>query len=171
MQLRGRVRARVEPPPGADDDLLTPTLGGADAGAPVAGDRPWRLQSQFWIGFLGGSLAVSVVAAANAVRLGMPRSRVSLIASLAPVGLVASIGASLALGLGSGDAFRVSTRASGVVGYAIVYALQRGPDRIYRIHRAGAGDAYDSLWTIGLLATIVLGATQAVLTSYALDRW
>jgi hypothetical protein len=55
-----------------ESDLFTPSL---SEWRPVATERPpWRLNSQYWLSFLGGAAAVTALAVLNARRLQLSRN-------------------------------------------------------------------------------------------------
>lgn len=145
-----------------DDDLYAPTLGRVE---PLEeGERPWRLNSQLWVGFFGGALAVTAIALLNGRRLGLERGRLGAIAGIGLAALVGGLVVSAAFNL-SGGLFRIDSRATGVVAYLGQSALQRVGNRHYQVYRARNDEDYDSLWGPGLAAVFGLGLLQVGLTA------
>jgi hypothetical protein len=147
----------------ATEDLFTPTL--QDAGrhdAPVPGERPWRLSSQFYVAFFGGALAVTALAWVNARRLGAPLRVHRWILGAGGAGVVVSTVASYLLyGNDYGAATRIAYRIVGIAVSGVQYKLQESPDRIYRFrYRASADELYDRMVGPGLAATLAGGAVQ-----------
>jgi hypothetical protein len=72
------------------DKLLRPTLQDQRR----TGARPWRVESQVYVGFFGGPLAIGAIAFLNSHRLGVPgngRARISAITAIVLLlGLVTS---------------------------------------------------------------------------------
>jgi hypothetical protein len=128
-------------------ELLQPALTGYRRSA----HRPWRLQSQIYVGFFGGALAIGPIAVANAVMLGMSRRLqvlIALVALSAEAALVALVS------LTDADTVRVISIAAGLAVYGVVYLLQRSPDRVYHFHTRET-DEYQSLLGPGIVAVIV----------------
>ena len=69
------------------DELFAPTLSQTARTELPPGEKPWRLNSQFYVAFFGGPLAAGTIGYLNGKRLGVPGR--SLIAS-APRGSWAS---------------------------------------------------------------------------------
>lgn len=113
--------------------------------------KPWRLQSQIYVGFFGGPLAIGPIAVANAVMLGMSRRSQMLIA-LAALAAEAALVALVALT--DVDTVRIASIAAGLAVYGVVYLLQRSADRVYHFHTRET-DEYQSLLGPGILAVIV----------------
>jgi hypothetical protein len=147
-----------------DDDLFAPALEGRRRRVLAKGERPWRLNSQLWVAFFGGALAVAAIAWVNAKRLGVDPARRRLIPVVGIAGLVATIAiVELVLDGEFGSSQRILGRLVGVAAGGVLVALQTSADRVY--HSYGEGDEdelYDSLWGPGLAATLGLGLVQAV---------
>ncbi len=145
------------------DELLAPSLQHLPEGL-AAVRPPWRVGSQFWVAFLGGPLAVGVIAWLNAGRLGLPAPRrhaMLALAGLAFVALLAGLAWSLAAldpAHGGRALLRRSGQAAGVLVYLALAGLQRTADRR---HQAFGGE-YASLWVPGLLAVLGGAAVQLV---------
>src|SRR3954462_12283685 len=100
-----------------DEDVFAPSLQHeAPVVARAKGERPWRLSSQFYVGFFGGALAVSALAWLNAERLDAPPDPRRWIALLGVLGVVASVVVSYALyGNDYGRGARIGFRVGGVI--------------------------------------------------------
>ena len=130
------------------DELLQPVLAGRRT--PVA-YKPWRLQSQIYVGFFGGALAVGAIAFANSVMLGMPRrARVAIVG----IALAAEAALLVVAALTEPGVVRLGNVAAGLLAYAGAYLLQRSPDRVYHFH-TDEDEPYTSLFGAGLVAVIV----------------
>lgn len=149
----------------AHGDLLAPTLAGHE---PRTWDRrlPWRLQSQVFVGFFGGALAVTIIAVLNGRRLRMPTDRVAVIAAIGVLGTVVGI---LAAGLvdGSGGASRLVVQLAGVLTCGPLYRLQRSPDRVHSTFspHEDPDDDHASLVLPGIAAVIGSLVVQAALVT------
>jgi hypothetical protein len=157
--MRAAMSERETP----DDDLLTPSLGHIRAEDRVPGDRPWRLGSQFYVGFFGGPLAITAIAFLNAGRLRMTgRER----AAIALLGLACLLGVFLAtviIGGDTGTNVRLIGRVGGVVAAGLFYWLQKPANRRYSYRHDE--DEFDSLWVPGLAAVIGLGLLENVIAA------
>jgi len=146
---------------GGAGDLLSPTL--QERGDMPDGPAPWRLGSQFYVAALGGSLAVTAIALLNARRHAMPqRARVGI----AAIGLITFTAVLVVAALttaGAGDdtpsGLRVAVQLVSVAGWGLMFLIQRPYDRVFE---AFGDREYDSLWVLGLVAVILLGAVQLV---------
>jgi hypothetical protein len=142
-------------------DLLTPTLQGHRP-RDWASRRPWRLSSQVFVAFLGGPLAVTLIAALNGERLALDRSRLGLIALIGLAGTAAGV---LAAGLLPGDAPRLIVQVAGVLTCGPLYVLQRSPDRVFSTFSPhdDPDEDYGSLWGPGFAAVVAGWIVQAPL--------
>lgn len=151
---------------GDRDDLFSPTLQGRVGRR--TGEKPWRLQSQFWVAFFGGALAATVIAYLNGTRLGLSERRRRAILLTGAAGLLATV--ALSLILGSGDvgaaadrsaqsAVRLGGRVIAVIAYLVFYRLQKAADHTYSFY-SQEEDEYASLWKPGLAAVFGLGIVQ-----------
>jgi len=154
------------------DDLLTPTL--QDQCAPLAAEKPWRVQSQFYIAFFGGILPLTVIAYLNAKKLGLSTSMRNRIILLGVVALaVAMVGTGLYLhSKGIGDlshairnsavrrTLRWGPRLAAILLYLPLRRIQAPADRLYQFN-SDEEDSYASLWKAGILAVLVLGTLQS----------
>ena len=131
------------------DDLLQPVLAGHQR-RPVD-VKPWRLQSQIYVGFFGGALAVGGIAFFNAVMLGVPvRARVAIVA----LALAAEAALFTAVALTEPGILRFGGVAAGVGVYGGAYLIQRSADRVYQYHTHD-DEPYESLFGAGFVACIV----------------
>ena len=145
---------------GDRDELLQPTL--QDYVAPT--EAPWRLDSQFFVGFFGGPLALGGIAYVNSQRLGMPRSRRravvwtvagALLAEVVALVLLDVTGALAGLEDEGTQPLRLINQAAGVLAYPFVRRAQRSADRVYRLSHED--EDYASLLGPGILAAVVGG--------------
>jgi hypothetical protein len=149
-------------------DLLTPTLGGHRP-RDWRTRLPWRVQSQFYVAFLGGPVAVTLVAALNAVRLRMRRATVALFVG---AGLLATgAGFAAAAALSGETAPRLVLQLAGVLVYGVFYLLQRTPDRVHSMFSPHDDEDrhYASLWGPGLAAVIAGWIAQLCLYAVLLE--
>jgi hypothetical protein len=143
-----------------DPNLFSPSL--TDFEPPVSGRLPWRLSSQFWLAFLGGSVAVSVIAVLNARRLQMPPSvqrRMVLGGALVTV-LVFAVSWAAIVGFGldpeRGARARLLPKWSiSLVNLLWAAVLVRWQTPAARHYESFGTGAYDSLWLPGFLAGLV----------------
>ena len=149
-------------------DLLTPTLTEhrpRDWNAHL----PWQLGSQVFVAFLGGPLAVTIIAVLNGTRLRMPRSRLLLMAAIGALGTIAGV---LAAGLiDAGAAPRLLVQIAGVVTYGPLYLLQRSPDRVHGTFspHPDPEDDYGSLWGPGIAAVVTGWLVQFALVAAVME--
>ena len=142
-----------------EGDLLTPTLTEhrpRDWSSPL----PWRLGSQVFVAFLGGPVAVTIIALRNGARLRMPRSPLLAMAAVGVAGTIAAVLA--ARFIDAGVAPRLLVQVAGVVTYGALFVLQRSPDRVHSTFspHEDADDDYASLWGPGVLAVLAGWAVQ-----------
>jgi hypothetical protein len=145
---------------GDRDELLEPTL--QDYVAPT--DAPWRLDSQFFVAFFGGPLALAGIAYINALRLGIPKPRRYAVLWIAAGALLAEIVALVVLDVTGAlgglkdngtQPLRLINQAAGVLAYPFVRRVERSADRVYRLSHED--EDYSSLVGPGILAVIVGG--------------
>lgn len=136
------------------DPLLRPTLQQVRPGA-----RPWRLGSQGYVAFIGGSLAGTAVAVVNAGRLGLPRSAVLRIAAVGAVALAAGVALPAVAGGRLGDLGPALLRLPAVAAYLVQARVQRGADRAFAL----GGGEHAPLLRTGLAAVVVLGLLELAL--------
>jgi hypothetical protein len=140
------------------DELLRPAL----TGYRRTGYKPWRLQSQIYVGFFGGALAVGAIAFANAVMLGMSvRARVAIVA-LALAAEAALLVAAAAITRDATVLVRFGIPVAGVIAYGGAFLIQRSADRVYQFH-TDEEEPYESLFGAGLVACIVARIADAML--------
>lgn len=129
------------------DDLLRPAL----TGYRRTGYKPWRLQSQIYVGFFGGALAVGAIAFANATMLGMSvRARAAIVALV----LAAEAALLTAVALTETGVVRLGLPLAGLVVYGGAFLIQRSADRVYHFH-TDEDEPYESLFGAGLAACVV----------------
>lgn len=133
----------------ADDELFAPSLGHRRH-RPTGSDRPWRLSSQVYVAFLGGALAVTPIAAGNAYKLGLPKSRIVAIVAIGIASFAAAVTVAVVTGSSAAAAL---TRLCALAGYGGMYLIQRQADRVYSFGQDDE-EAYESLWGPGVVVTI-----------------
>ena len=140
------------------DPLRSPTLQGHGRQL-ASGERPWRIESQFWVAFFGGPLAASAIAFLNCRRLGVAERSRRWVVAVAVAGLGAAV--LFAVGLVAADVgsgARLGNQAAGVLAYLPLLRLQKPADRVYRFYSEKSDEeAYSSLWGPGLAAVFALG--------------
>ncbi|AXI77323.1 hypothetical protein [Peterkaempfera bronchialis] len=141
------------------DPLLRPTL----QQQPRSSGRPWRLISQGYVAFFGGTLAGTAVAVVNATRLGLPRRRVLAVASVGAAALAATL-ALLTVGSGILAGALTVERILAMAAYLWQVRLQREPDRVFVLR----GGEYAPLLGVGVAAVAGLGLLEGVLVHGAL---
>lgn len=153
------------------DELLQPTLQAQTTKAGTA--RPWRLSSQLWVAFFGGTGAYLTIALLNGVRLRMPRRKLVLLTAAGAVALVASLGVASYLQhafpgtTGRGYA-RLGSRLIAVLFYVVGRRVQTPFDRVFEVLRRGE---HASLWVAGLLAVLGIGTLQSVAAWSLEELW
>jgi hypothetical protein len=139
------------------DDLLQPVLVGYQRRQ--TGAKPWRVQSQIYVGFFGGALAIGGIAFANSIMLGLPvRARVAIVA----MALAAEAALVAAAALIEPGIFRFGSVVAGLVVYGGVYLVQRSADRVYLFH-TDEDEPYERLFGAGLVACIVARLIEGAL--------
>ena len=130
------------------DDLLQPTVTPAEK-RPL----PWRVSSQFWVAFLGGVPAVTLIAYLNAGRLGMSASQRRSIVGAGIVAFAMTIFAMVLMAEENRTMVRLAVRVLAVLLYLVFARVQRDDDGRHQVFGSGT---YASLWAPGGFA-IVLG--------------
>jgi hypothetical protein len=131
------------------EELLRPVFAGAERRP--TGYKPWRLQSQIYVGFFGGALAVGAIAFANAVMLGMSvRARVAI----AAIALAAEVLMLAFVAVNGSGVVRIVHTAAGLLAYGGAFLIQRSADRVYHFHTKD-DDPYDSLLVPGIVACLL----------------
>jgi hypothetical protein len=144
----------------SEDDLLAPSLQDVRLARLGDGERPWRLSSQVYVAFVGGALAVAVIALDNARRLGAPQKTQRWIIALGALGVAVSVIVSYFLD-DFGSSSWIGYRVVGVLLAGALYKLQQPADRVYSFRTSGDEDQqYDSLWGPGLVAALGGGLVQ-----------
>lgn len=151
------------------DELLRPTVT-AEASAPR--EKPWRVQSQFWVAFFGGALALSVIAVINARRLGVPPRKRAWMIVLSLLALAVIFGfwlnqpeaAKFGALLREGRELRLVGRVTAVLLFLALAAFQRPADAHFRVFTDAE---YASLWSAGIASTLILGSLQTLLLAGA----
>jgi hypothetical protein len=146
-------------------DLLTPTLG-EHRPRDWTSRLPWQLVSQVYVAFLGGPLAVTIIAALNAQRLRLRGARIALMVAIGAAGTVAGVLA--AARLDSDVAPRLVAQLAGVLTLGPLYLLQRSADRVHSTFSPNTDpdDDYASLWGPGLAAIAAGWLVQAPLIAW-----
>lgn len=135
-------------------DLLTPTL---QQHQPRDWERmalPWQPRYEVYVGFLGGPVAVTLIAVLNGIRLRMERRALALMAVL---GLLATIaGVAAATQIAGDTAPRLFVQLAGVLVTGPLYLLQRTPDRVHTTYSPNedVDDDHASLWGPGAAACV-----------------
>ena len=144
-------------------ELLTPTLAAHRPRSWSPGDLPWRPASQVYVAFLGGPVAVGIIAVLNGARLAMPRAALVRMALVALAGTVAGI-AGAVLVPGDSVAPRLLVQLAGVLTFGLLYLAQRSPDRVHSTFspHEEPEDDYDSLLGPGLAAVVAGWFVQAL---------
>jgi hypothetical protein len=144
-----------------EDDLFAPSLGGGRAPVPPAGERPWRLGSQFYVAFFGGPIAAGLVGYLNGRRLGLPSPRLAAIAAVGLASLAAVAVAVAVVGESENRSLRLLSAVGGIVAYLGIRQLQQDADRRYGVGRHD-DESYDSLWLPGLGIVLLGGVAAAI---------
>jgi fatty acid desaturase len=147
-------------------ELLTPTLAAHRPRTWTPGRLPWRLGSQVYVAFLGGPVAVGLIAVLNGARLAMPRAALVRMALVALAGTVAGV-AGAALVPGDAAAPRLLVQLAGVLTCGVLHLVQRSPDRVHSTFspHEDPDDDYDSLVAPGLAAIVAGWVVQIPLVS------
>lgn len=154
--------------PNRQNDLFSPSLQASDVGY---NERPWRLSSQFWVAFLGGTLAIAGLSYFNAKRLKLPPDKLRLVVIIGALGTIATIAIAVYVGAnlesfanessGVSRYIRLANRVAALLVYYLLRRIQEPFDRRFGMFY---GDSeYDSLWKPGLAATFGLGIVQAII--------
>jgi hypothetical protein len=132
------------------DELLPPTV----TPARTSGYKPWRVQSQFWVAFFGGILAVTGVAFINSRHLGMSARSRRLILACGAVALAIYVGLAGWVFTFPKDArtMRIAGRVLAVVLFLVLARIQREANNRYQLF--GAGE-FAPLWGVGITASIL----------------
>ncbi len=153
--------------PNRNNDLFSPSLQSPQVGYI---ERPWKLSSQFWVAFLGGTLAIAGLSYFNARRLKLPPDKMRLVVAVGVIGTIVTIGLAVYVGMNfdalatsanSRQLLRLSSRISALVTYFILRRIQEPFDRRFGMYYGEAG--YDSLWQPGLAAIFGLGIIQTII--------
>ena len=123
------------------------------------GYKPWRLQSQIYVGFFGGALGVGAIAYANATMLGMSvRARAAIVAiALAVQALMLAF-----VAVNGSGSIRIVHSAAGLLAYGGVFLIQRSADRVYHFHTKDP-EPYESLLGPGIMAWLLGSIVDGVL--------
>lgn len=150
------------------ENLFEPTVQEVAPAAQRAG-KPWRLQSQVYVAFFGGPLAIGAIAVLNARRLRLDSRSQLLTVAAAAAGFAIWVAVAAAAGDSANSASAVAQRAIGLVTFGGVHLLQSKADRIY--HYYGGGDAaYARLFYPGL-AAVFAGLFVEVLLASAVGAY
>ncbi|MEV7012383.1 hypothetical protein [Streptosporangium sp. NPDC051022] len=128
---------------------------------PVAAGRarPWRLQSQGYVAFFGGCVAVTTIALINAARLGMPVKGRVLIACTGLAGLTLTLTLAMVLNPEvSIAAYTWLARGSAVVVHLVQAGVQKPYDRGTLL--LSRGEEHAPMWLPGALAVLSGGLLE-----------
>jgi hypothetical protein len=158
--------------PSGLNDLLSPTLQEHSASIPT--EKPWMIQSQFYVAFFGGVLPLTVIAYLNSKKLGLPARKRKQIILMGAIALTVAFAGAMFI-LNSTDAgglgqvlhnsgirrpVRWSLRIVAILLYFPLRHIQMPADRLYQFN-TDEEEPYASLWKAGLLAVLVLGTLQS----------
>lgn len=140
-----------------DDALFTPSIRNERLPDPA----PYRVGSTFYVGFFGGPIAATIVAVANAGRLGVQPQVRRNVALVGVIGLVATLvaGGALAGQESESGLTRLAVRILGIVTALVQARLLTPRERYWQ----GRGVQPSSLWALGIAAVVGGGITNAVL--------
>ena len=138
--------------PERDADLFSPSLTQSVRRELPAGSRPWRLDSQFYVAFFGGPLAVGAIGVLNGKRLGLSRERLLALGGIGLAGFVAVVVVVVVADIGTRG--RILLAVAGVASFLVARELQKDANRIYGLSR-NEDQAYDSLLRPGLAAVLL----------------
>jgi hypothetical protein len=130
------------------DELLQATV------MPVArsGNKPWRVQSQFWVAFFGGILAVTGIAYLNSRHLGASPSTRRLILACGVLALAIYVALAGWVFLNEPRNMRIGGRILAVVLFLGLARLQREGDARHQLFASGE---YAPLWGAGITASVL----------------
>ena len=160
---------RSRPTPNRRADLFEPTL--QEYGSPWQyRDPPWSLDSQLYVAFFGGVLAIAAIAYLNGKRLLLPPSEQRKIIFISVTGFAATIASAILLNtldvpdeLRPGEiGFRMVGRVIAVVTYLFLRRIQKSA---FRVYVASTDGELASLWVPGLLAVFGVGLVEGLILS------
>lgn len=156
--------SQQKPSSNEPDDLFQPSL---KKQAPIYVDKPWALENQFWVAFFGGTLAITVLAYLNSQRFKMTIAAQRRILLVGLAGVFLTIILAVVLGgmdlpdyWAEGRAGRMAGRVVAILTYLVLHRLQVPANRLYRAFYDGR---YESLWQVGVVIVLVVGAIQGLL--------
>jgi hypothetical protein len=143
-----------------ESDLLTPSLSGW---RPTVVNRPpFRLNSQFWLAFFGGPVAVTAIAVLNARRLKLPETvqRRMVVGGILVLLLEFAVAWAVIVGFGldpdRGARARLLPRWSfSLINLLWAAMLVRWQTPGARWHESFGGGEYASMWGPGFIAALV----------------
>lgn len=141
-----------------DSDLFRPSLQDHD---PQREAKPWRLSSQMFVAFFGGTMSIAIIAAINARRLRCPPRVVRGVTGFLYIATVLDLLTRILLARGMIPIeMEPSTARLGLRIFALlVYVGARNAQVPYdRIYSRGEEGEYASLWVPGILAMIASAA-------------
>jgi hypothetical protein len=143
------------------DELLQPTL--QDHTPDRAAVKPWHVGHQFWVAFIGGILAITVIAYLNSQRLRLEKSQQRLILGAGILGFILYITVIILTppSDSSQRIMRFEQRILAVLVYVVMRQIQMPAFRAYM----SSDFPLASLWKPGILATIILGILQALIAA------
>ena len=144
----------MTPQDGTDEDLFAPSITGDGAGEDA--QPPWRVESQGYLAFLGGALAVGTIAYINCARLGIGSRRPWIVAIV----VLALVIEAVFVSVSGWDSGWLPLRIVAMSAYGGMYLIQRNADR--RFHYYGSGE-YSSLVGPGFVVGILGLGTELLL--------
>jgi hypothetical protein len=148
-------------------DPFEPSLA-AHAPAAHPRRRPWRLGSQFYVAFFGGTFAVTAIAFLNAKRLGLDAARrrfilvfgiaCGLLTKVAVFHVIADpalVTEFLGQDIEPKTVVRIGSRLIAILVFAVFYKIQKQADRLYQVGSVDGEEPYASLWKPGLIAVFL----------------
>lgn len=162
----------------SDEELFQPTL---KNNVNQSGNKPTSLNSQLWVGLLGGPISWLYITLENSKRLNLPKEARSSILKIGILAFLACLFAAYFIPtrfmgvpnefgqireVAAGSEIRTVVRIITVIAYFFAKKLQEQPMRIYRVRTE---DDMGSPWGIGFLSVILFGIIYSVLMYIGLN--
>jgi len=146
--------------PATRDELFAPSLSQTSRTELPPGEKPWRLNSQFYVAFFGGPLAAGAVGYLNGRRLGVPSRGLVAIGAAGVAGFVLAI---VLVATVDWELVRprIMIAATGVLAFFVARQFQKDADRRYGFGR-DVELAYDSLVRTGIVIALAAGIFSAL---------